>query len=122
MSASHLKNVFTESHYQDLDGGMLEGLGRLLDYKTKLYIYPHKTAMSCTTAKTFHPEPHLNAIYKHFIDQKQIADISGCDEISEYLHSDFVKDLILAKDKKWEACVPPSVRDQIKKENLFSFF
>jgi hypothetical protein len=122
MSASHLKNVFTESHYQDLDGGMLEGLGRLLDDKTRLYIYPHKTKMSCTTAKTFHPEPHLNAIYKHFIDQKQIADISGCDEISEYLHSDFVKDLILAKDKKWEACVPPSVRDQIKKENLFSFF
>jgi hypothetical protein len=122
MGASHLDRLFDEKHYQDLEGGLLEGLGRLMDEKTRLYIYPHKTEHSCMTTKSFFPNPKWLPIYQYFLAQKQIADISGCDETEEYLHSDFVRDLIVKKDPKWEKLVPPPVRDQIKKENLFNFF
>jgi hypothetical protein len=120
MGASHLDRLFDEKHYSDLDGGLLEGLGKLLDDQTRLYIYPHKTEKTCTTTKTFFPDKKWLPIYQYFLTQKQITDISGCDEINEYLHSDFVRDLILKKDPKWEKMVPKVVRDQIKKENLFS--
>ncbi len=121
MGASQLPKIFEESHYQDLDGGLLEGLGKLLDDKTKLYIYPHKDNKSCMTTKSFFPEKKWLPIYQYFLAQKQIVDISACDEADEYIHSDFVRDLIQKKDKKWEACVPPSIRDMIKKEKLFNF-
>jgi hypothetical protein len=121
MGASQLSKVFDESHYQDLDGGLLEGLGKLLDDKTKLYIYPHKDGKTCMTTKSFFPEKKWLPIYQYFLGQKQIVDISACDEADDYLHSDFVRDLILKKDKKWEACVPPVIRDKIKKEKLFNF-
>lgn len=122
MGASHLENLFDQSHYQNLDGGMLEGLAKLLDEQTRLYIYPHKTKTSCMTTKSFFPEERWLPIYQFFIKQKQICDISGCNEIEEYLHSDDVKELILKNDPSWENLVPVKIRDQIKKENLFNFF
>ena len=36
----HLQELFKEKHYADLDGGILEGFGRLLKYDLKLYVYP----------------------------------------------------------------------------------
>jgi hypothetical protein len=122
MGASHLERLFDEKHYNDLEGGLLEGLGKLMDDKTRVYIYPHKTDKSCMTTKTFFPDPRALPIYQYFLAAKQISDISGCDETEEYLHSDFVRDLIVKKDPSWEKLVPPKVRDQIKKENLFNFF
>lgn len=122
IGASHLEKVFDETHYKDLDGGILEGLGRLLDDKTKLYVYPHKTADSCMTTRSFFPAPKVLKIYQHFLEQKQIQDISGCDEASEYLHSEEVRKMILDKNPAWEKLVPEKIRDQIKKEHLFEFF
>lgn len=119
MSAAHLGKIFEEQHYENLDGGLLEGLGKLLDDDTKIYAYPHKTDKVCTTTKSFFPDKKWLPIYQHFLAQKQISDISGCDEAGEYLHSDYVKELILKKDSSWESLVPAKVRDQIKKENLF---
>ncbi|MEZ0391304.1 MAG: hypothetical protein ACAH59_03750 [Pseudobdellovibrionaceae bacterium] len=122
MDASKLDRLFDESHYKDLEGGLLEGLGKLMDEQTRVYIYPHKTETLCTTTRTYFPDPKWLPIYQYFIAQKQILDISGCDEAEEYRHSDYVRDLILRKDPQWEKYVPTKVRDQIKKEKLFNFF
>ena len=37
---SAMQELFKEKHYSDLDGGILEGFGRLLKYDLKLYVYP----------------------------------------------------------------------------------
>lgn len=120
IGASHLEKLFNEDHYQNLEGGLLEGMGKLLEKKTKLYVYPHKTDLMCMTTKSFFPAPHLRHVYSHFIENKQIVDISGCDETGEYLHSDDVMELLEKNDPKWEALVPPKVRDLIKTKKFFS--
>ncbi|WP_415063201.1 hypothetical protein [Bdellovibrio sp.] len=119
VGASHLNKLFTEEHYNNLEGGLLEGLGKLLEQKTKLYIYPHKTPTLCLTTKSFFPPPHLRHIYSYFIENKQIVDISGCDETGEYLHSIDVMKMIEKNDPQWEQCVPEAVRDLIKMKKLF---
>lgn len=121
VGASHLDKLFKEEHYRDLEGGLLEGLGKLLEQKTKLYIYPHKTPQLCLTSKSFFPTPHLRHVYAHFTDNKQIVDISGCDETDDYLHSADVMELLERKDPRWEVCVPPAVRDLIKSKRLFGW-
>jgi hypothetical protein len=115
MEASKLGRIFDESHYKNLEGGIMEGLGRLLDSQTKLLIYPHKTDKLCQTAQTFHPTAKLNHLYSHFLELKQITDISGCDETGIYNHSEDVRNLIGKKDKSWEKMVPASIIDVIKK-------
>lgn len=121
VGASHLHKLFTEEHYHDLEGGLLEGLGKLLEQKTKLYVYPHKTPLVCLTTKSFFPPSHLRHIYSYFIENQQIVDISGCDETAEYLHSVDVMKMIEQGDAKWEKCVPEKVRDLIKSKKLFGY-
>lgn len=121
MGASHLQKLLAKDQYLDLEGGIFEGLGKLLDSHAKLYIYPHKTEKGCLTAQTFSPEPFVQHIYNHFREQKQIVDISACDDISVYHHSQDVKKLMDKKDKAWEKIVPPAVRDYMKKQKAFGF-
>ncbi len=119
VGASKLDSLFDENHYKDLEGGLLEGMGKLLDDKTRLYIYPHKTPDLCITAKTFFPQANVNAIYQHFLKLGMIADISGCDQIEEYIHSDQISRWIKEKNPKWEKHVPNLIRDLIKQDHLF---
>lgn len=121
VGAGHLHKLFTEAHYKNLEGGLLEGLGKLLEQKTKLYVYPDKTSTLCLTAKSFFPQPHLRHIYSYFIENQQIVDISGCDETAEYLHSVDVMKMIESGNPQWEKCVPTQIKDLIKSKKLFGF-
>lgn len=121
VSANYLEKLFTEEHYKDLEGGLLEGLGKLLEQKTKLYVYPHKTPQLCMTSRSFFPRPHLRHVYSYFIENNQIADVAGCDETQEYMHSRDVEALLAQGHPKWEACVPEKVRALIKSKKLFGY-
>ncbi len=37
-----LREIFDQKHYSDLEGGILEGLGRLIQGKVRLFVYPTK--------------------------------------------------------------------------------
>jgi hypothetical protein len=121
LGASHLNRVFDETRYKDLEGGLLEGLGKLLDPRTKLYVYPHKTEQLCLTSKSFFPAPHLLHIYKYFIENNQICDIAGCGETEVYTHSNQVHEMIKQKNPQWEKLVPTGVRDLIRSKKLFGY-
>ncbi|MFN7730097.1 MAG: hypothetical protein ACK5P7_13140 [Bdellovibrio sp.] len=121
MPANHLDRLFDPAHYKDLEGGLLEGMGKFLDPHTHLFVYPHKSKDLCTTAQSFFPEPALLPIYQYFRNQKWIVDLAGCAEADEYIHSEQVRQDILKKDKTWESLVPASVAALIKKDGLFGF-
>ncbi|MEK2688178.1 hypothetical protein [Bdellovibrio sp. GT3] len=121
IGASHLEKLFEESHYKNLEGGLLEGLGKLLEQKTKVYVYPHKTPDLCMTTKSFFPKAHLRHIYAYFVESKQIVDVSGCDETADYLHSSDVIKMIESGDSRWEQFVPQKVVSAIKSQKLFGF-
>lgn len=120
IGATHLEKLFDEKFYFDLPGGILEGMGKLMDEKTRLYIYPHKTEMMCLQVKSFFPKPAMKNLYSHFVDNKFIQDIAGCDEIQEFVHSDDILKLVKKKDNRWKKLVPESVQsiyiDQVKTE------
>ena len=58
-ASSQLEKLFSEEHYQNLEGGLLEGLGKLLGEKTKVYVYPNKSYLGSLTGK------HLRTVYVH---------------------------------------------------------
>ena len=120
IGATHLEKLFDEKFYFDLPGGILEGMGKLVDDKTRLYIYPHKTEQMCLQVKSFFPKPAIKNIYAHLIENKFIQDIAGCDEIQEFVHSDDILKLVKKKDNRWKKLVPESVQsiymDQVKTE------
>ncbi len=121
MSALHLGKIMDPSHYNHLEGGIFEGLGKLFDQKTSLYIYPHKTDKTCMTAKTFAPTNQVESLYKYFFKHNQIRDISGCDETGVYHHSNDIQKLIKKKDNLWEKLVPLEIKKKIIAEKIFGY-
>ncbi len=119
LSATHLEKLFEESFYDHLEGGILEGLGKLLDSDVSVLIYPHKTDLVCKTAQTIHFDEPLHNVYKFFAHKKQIVDISGCDEIDRFYHSIDAWNAIEAGGAAWKELVPQPVQalvNQLKDE------
>jgi hypothetical protein len=116
INASLIEKIFSEAYYKGLSGGLLEGLGLLLDKSTKLYVYPHKTDKLCiTTQSVFIPDPQRK-IFEYFTFQKLIQDLINCDQALMAYHSKEVQALIQKNDPQWESLVPELVRKIIKEK------
>lgn len=83
LRATHLNGLFDEKYYKDLEGGLLEGLGKLLDDggRTKIYVFPVQKGKDCLTAAGFAPPEKLQPVLQFFQKQDLISDLSGCDPL-----------------------------------------
>lgn len=121
IGASLLPKMFDESFYRALPGGILEGMSRLFDDHTRVFVYPHKDDLTCSTAKTFNPNPRLAHLYRHLTANEMIKDVLQCDEIDTSVHSSDVRTLLEARDPKWKTLVPPEVARLIEERQLFGY-
>jgi hypothetical protein len=118
-----LKEIFDEKFYTDLDGGLLESLGRLFRTDVKLYVYPWKDPATgeVVTAENMQVAPHLKHLYSHLLENKCIESITKHNV--EYLPI-FSRD-VLAKiqtgNSTWESMVPPKIVEIIKRNKLFGY-
>ena len=62
-----LSKIFDEKYYQDLDGSILEGLGKLMDANTRVYVYSNKHEGKVYSLSSFEPPTHLLHIFQHFV-------------------------------------------------------
>jgi hypothetical protein len=123
MGVPSLLEIFDEKYYLNLDGGILEALGRMFKTGLKLYVYPmidEKTG-KITTATQIEVAPNLRSLFQYLIDNQYI------EEISEY-HAEYLRIYpadALAKmqsgDSDWERMVPPEVVQIIKEREFFGY-
>ncbi|MEO6847526.1 MAG: TonB-dependent receptor [Chthoniobacterales bacterium] len=115
-----LQEIFDEKYYTDLEGGILEGLGRLFKSGVKLYVYPRIEADgSITEVEGYTVAPNLKYLYTHLLENHFMRSIK--DYHKEYLPilSGDVLAKIRTHDNSWENLVPPEVASLIKDRKLF---
>jgi hypothetical protein len=123
MGVPSLHEIFDEKYYLNLEGGILEALGRMFKHGLKLYVYPmisEKTGKLITATQT-EVAPNLHSLFQYLIDNRYI------EEITDY-QKDFLRiypAVVLAKlkvgDKNWEEMVPPEVAQIIKEREFFGY-
>jgi hypothetical protein len=118
-----LAQLLEEKHYQDLEGGLLEALGRLLKGPIKLLIYPWKNSRTgeLITADSFKLPAHLRHLYDYLLDNGSIEAIR---EVAAADLSTLPRDVLArmqAGDTSWEALVPREVVQVIKDRKLFGY-
>ena len=117
-----MHEILEEKFYTDLEGGILEGLGRLFKNGVKLYVYPRLMPDGeIVTADNFHVAPNLTNLYAHLLQNGFIEGLR--DFHPEYLPIRSADVLALVKngDPKWETMVPPEVIEIIKDRKLFGW-
>ncbi|MCB9025255.1 MAG: hypothetical protein H6625_02985 [Bdellovibrionaceae bacterium] len=121
IGASLLEKILDESYYEPNKGGILNAFGKLFDHRSRFLVFPYKTADTCTTAKTFHPNKQLASLYNYLLENQRIVDILGCEDIDTSLLSSQVRDLMKNKDPNWKKYVPEAVCQLIENKKLFGY-
>ncbi len=123
MGVPSLMQIFDEKYYLNLEGGILEALGRMFKGNLKLFVYPmvdEKTGEILSATK-FQVAPNLQSLFRYLVENKFIVEIT--DFHPEYLRN-YPPDA-LAKlqsgDRGWEQMVPPEVIRIIKEREFFGY-
>ncbi|MBV9999831.1 MAG: TonB-dependent receptor [Verrucomicrobia bacterium] len=149
MGINTLLEVFNESHYENLEGGILESFGRLFRNATKLYIYPMRKAAfdryckkpagtipdAATpvrprstlpvdvyiNANNLQVTTHLRNLYAHLLESHYIEALVGYNPAILDIFSRDVLAKIQGGDNSWENMVPTKAAELIKQRGLFGY-
>ena len=123
MGVPTLREVFEEKYYTEMEGGILEGLGRLLQGRVKLFIYPTREtdAGELTTSDRLDVKPELSHLYRHLVENGYIASIREFDPGELHVTPGAVLAGIQSGDPSWEKLVPPQAAAVIKQKGLFGY-
>ena len=123
MGVPSLVEIFNEKYYANLEGGILEALGRMFKGGLKLYVYPmiDDTSGKIVTARQIEVAQNLRSLFQYLIDNQYVQEI--VDYHSEYLriHPPDVLARLQSGDSSWERMVPAEVVHMIKKREFFGY-
>jgi hypothetical protein len=123
LGAGSLLHLFDEKYYADLDGGILEAMGRLFGRDLRCFVYPMLEAGSarlCTLDNLAIP-PTLAHLYAHLRQQGALVPLTDHDPAVLPILSREVLRRIAAADSSWESMVPPAIAAIIKTRRLFGY-
>jgi hypothetical protein len=123
MGVPSLLEIFNEKYYMNLEGGILEALGRMFKGGLKLYVYPmiDETTGKTVGATQVNVAANLRLLFRYLNDNQYVQEIT--DYHPEYLrvHPPDVLAKLQAGDSSWEQMVPPEVVRIIKKREFFGY-
>ncbi|MEP7014657.1 MAG: TonB-dependent receptor [Verrucomicrobiota bacterium] len=123
MGVPSLMEIFDEKYYLNLEGGILEALGRMFKGGLKLFVYPmiDEATGNIVTAMQMTVAPNLRSLFQYLIDNRYIEEIA--DYRPEYLriHPPEVLAKLQSGDETWEHMVPPEVAEIIKEHEFFGY-
>lgn len=122
LGMTNVKEIFDENKYVGVEGGMLEGFGKLFPDNTRLFIYPeldeNKEVADYTTIEI---EPKVRFLYKHLLENSFITGIDCSDPELLKIYSRDILSKISSGRAEWEQFVPELAVELIKSDGLFGY-
>jgi hypothetical protein len=118
----NIRQIFDESSYRGVEGGILEGFGKLFPDHTRLLVYPEidKAGEYRDFTNIDLPE-NLQYLYRHLVDNNFIFGIESSDHDLFNIFSRNVLKQLQNGRGEWEQCVPPGVAQEIIENRLFGY-
>ena len=132
-----LYQIFDNSYYSALDGGILEAFGLLFRQDVSLYVYPMQKERyadyfrrkknntvevpsdDLISAENILVPAGMRHLYAHVRDTAVVHTIRGADERCAAIHSSEVRALLKTGDSSWKDSVPEASVPVIEKHGLF---
>jgi hypothetical protein len=123
MGLPSLGEIFDEKYYANLEGGILEALGRMFKGGLKLLVYPMEDEKSgqLLSATQLEVAPNLRHLYQYLIDNGFIREIENFERAYLKIFPPGVLAKMRAGDPAWENMVPPEVARMIKSRGFFGY-
>ena len=118
----NIRQIFDESSYRGVEGGILEGFGKLFPDNTRLLVYPEieRNGDYCDYTSVRVPE-NLQFLYQHLLINNFIFGIECSDPDLFKIFSREVLKRLPSGRGDWEACLPEGVAEEIINRKLFGY-
>lgn len=118
----NMRDIFNEERYANVEGGILEGFGKLFPDNTRLYVYPElRSTGELSDLATLEIEERLKYLYRHLLENNFICGIETSDSDLLRIYSRDVLAKIPSNDNNWEDSVPTDIANAIAQEGLFGY-
>ena len=121
LGVTRLLNLFDESFYTSLPGGILESFGRLLKNHLKLFVYPaidKQTGGIRSVDNVEVPAGHQK-LYDYLNERGSFVGLEPSDASLLSIYPKDVLEALTKRDPKWKTMVPPEVIEAIESKKLF---
>lgn len=110
-----LFQIFDERYYAGLEGGILEGLGKLFRPNVKMYVYPQRqNDGTLIHVESFEPPESVREIYQYLVKHEALETVGLTGNSFSHLSSrDILKTMHSGSDS-WIPCVPAPVASLIQ--------
>ena len=118
----NIGQIFDEGFYRGVEGGILEGFGKLFPDNTRLYIYPELSSDGeLYDFNTVKVPNHLRFLYRHLLENGFLAGIECSDRELFKIYSREILKLLPKGRGSWEKLVPKGAVDEIVNNRLFGY-
>jgi hypothetical protein len=123
MGVDNMVKVFDEKYYRDLNGGILEAIGKLFFKDLKIYLYPSNNGENneLLTSENLKVHPRIKELYKFFKNNGKLVDMQDYDPAVLNVYSKLVLDMISNSEEGWEEMLPEGISELIKRKRLFGY-
>src|SRR3954452_18282143 len=123
MGVTTLMEIFDEKYYLNLEGGILEALGRMFKSGLKLYVYPmiDEESGQLLTAENVPIAENLRSLYRYLMDNDFIQQVKSYNPDYLRIYPPDALQKIQSGNPAWETMVPPEVVAIIKKRQFFGY-
>ncbi|NND90153.1 MAG: TonB-dependent receptor [Granulosicoccus sp.] len=118
----NMKEIFDEKNYVGVEGGILEGFGKLFPDNTHLFVYPelndHGELADFTSITV---DSHLRYLYRHLLENRCISGIECSDPELLHIYSREILAQLPDGRGQWESAVPEATASLIMQNSLFGY-
>jgi hypothetical protein len=118
-----LSKILDEEFYNDLPGGILEGMGRLFLPGVKLFVHPGYDPLSgmYVSGHTLTVRKPAEDLHRYLVSKGRIVDLAGTEkDLPPCASSEILRNIRNAKIG-WEKNVPSAVATLIRRRRLFGY-
>ena len=118
-----LSKILDEDFYNDLSGGILEGMGRLFLPGVKLFVHPGYDPLSgmYVSGHTLTVRKPAEDLHRYLVSKGRIVDLAGAEkDLPPCGSSEILRNIRNAK-AGWEKNVPSAVAGLIRRRRLFGY-
>jgi hypothetical protein len=123
MGVPSLEELFNDGRYANLEGGILEGFGRLFTKDLRIYVYPYQDPATKALRMVENAEiaSHVRSLFRHVVEGGKIKQLDDYDESALPIFSRDVLNRIKNEDMSWVGMVPAEIAEMIMKNRFFGY-
>lgn len=121
LGVSLLQEIFSEKYYEELEGGLLEGVGRLFKRDLQLFVYPVRDPKTnkILTLADLDLDPGLKLLVQHLKDNQFLIEVPVRPDQVYSISSLDVSRMILEGNADWKKWVNPRAVELIESRGYF---